>query len=231
MIDDPMPPTHDCGGDSAAYALGALNPAEAEAFRAHLDTCIVCRDELAAFQQVVGVLPMSAPQHRAPRALRRSVMRGVRQEPKPDLQTVRPRPRPWLSWSLAPRPAAALGLLLVVVVAGVGGLELASPGAPGTRVIRASVGQAELRLTGDRGELIVQRLPAPAPGRIYEVWLQRGPHTLSPTKALFSVTAAGTGDVDVPGSLRGVREVLVTQEPAGGSRSPTRAPVIVAPLD
>jgi hypothetical protein len=98
-------------------------------------------------------------------------------------------------------------------------------------VIQASVGSAELRLTGNRGELIVHHLPAPAPGRIYEVWLQRGRRTPSPTSALFSVTAAGTGDVDVPGSLRGVNRVLVTQEPAGGSRVPSRAPVIVAPVD
>ena len=231
MTDDQLPSTHDCGGDAAAYALGALDPAEAEAFRAHLETCIVCRDELGAFQQVVGVLPMSAPQHRVPRSLQRSVMRAVHQQPRLAPQAARPRSRPWLSWSFAPRPAVALGLLLVVIVAGLGGLELASTGGPGTRVIQASVGSAELRLTGNRGELIVHHLPAPAPGRIYEVWLQRGRRTPSPTSALFSVTAAGTGDVDVPGSLRGVNRVLVTQEPAGGSRVPSRAPVIVAPVD
>ena len=41
----------DCGGDVAAYALGALAPAEADAFRAHVQSCIVCRDELEAFQR------------------------------------------------------------------------------------------------------------------------------------------------------------------------------------
>jgi hypothetical protein len=124
-----------------------------------------------------------------------------------------------------------LALVLVVIVAALGGLELASNGGPTTRVIPATVGLAELRLTGDRGELIVEHLPAPPPGRIYEVWLQRARHAPAPTSALFSVTAAGTGDVDVPGSLRGVSRVLVTQEPAGGSRVPTTAPVIVAPVD
>jgi len=231
MTDDRLPPTHDCGADAAAYALGALDPAAAEAFRAHLETCIVCRDELAAFQQVVSVLPMGAVRHSAPRRLKRNLMRAVHEEPKQAPQGTRPRRRRWLSWSFAPRPAAALGLLLVVIVAGLGGLELASNGGPGTRVIPASVGVAELRLTGDRGELIVNRLPAPRPGHIYEVWLQRAHHSPVPTSALFSVTAAGTGDVDVPGSLSGVSRVLVTQEPAGGSRVPTTAPVIVAPVD
>jgi anti-sigma-K factor RskA len=231
MTDDQRPPTHDCGADAAAYALGALDAADAEAFRAHLETCIVCRDELAAFQQVVDVLPMGAAQHSAPRSLRRNVMRAVREEPRPGPRSALRRSRPRLSWSFAPRPAVALGLLLVVIVAALGGLELASNRGPGTRVIQASKGSAELRLTGDRGELIVNHLPAPPPGRIYEVWVQRARRTPSPTSALFSVTAAGTGDVDVPGSLRGVSRVLVTQEPAGGSRVPTRAPVIVAPVD
>jgi hypothetical protein len=233
MTDEQLPPTHDCGADAAAYALGALDRADAEAFRAHLGTCIVCRDELAAFQQVVGVLPMSAAQHSAPRSLRRNLMRAVHDEPRPAPQSARARTRPSWSWSRswAPRPAASVGLLLVVIVAGLAGLKLASSGGPGTRVVPSIVGSAELRLTGDRGELVVNHLPAPPPGRIYEVWLQRARRAPSPTSALFSVTAAGTGDVDVPGSLRGVTRVLVTQEPAGGSRVPTSAPVIVAPVD
>ena len=52
---------HDCGGDAAAYALGALDRQEADAFRAHLESCVVCRDELAAFRPVVDQLPMTAP--------------------------------------------------------------------------------------------------------------------------------------------------------------------------
>jgi hypothetical protein len=47
---------------------------------------------------------------------------------------------------------------------------------------------------------------------------------------LFSVTRSGDSDVEVPGSLRGVSAVLVTPEPAGGSKAPTHAPVITAPL-
>ena len=51
----------DCGGDAAAYVLGALEPLEVDAFRAHLAGCIVCRDEVAALQQVADALPMAAP--------------------------------------------------------------------------------------------------------------------------------------------------------------------------
>ena len=58
----------------------------------------------------------------------------------------------------------------------------------------------------------------------------RGSRPPAPTSALFDVPADGYTDVDVPGSVRGVRQVLVTAEPAGGSRAPTQAPVIAATL-
>ncbi len=226
-----MSETRDCGGDAAAYVLGALAPAEAEAFRRHLETCIVCRDELAAFQQVVDVLPVTARQYPAPRSLRRRVLRAAREEPRLAAAAGRRRSRVLLgSGVYVRRPVLALGLLLAVLVIGVAGVKLASGGASTTRVYRASVGAAELRVTGDHGELIVNRLPPPPPGRIYEVWLQRGHGAPVPTSALFSVTAAGTGDVDVPGDLHGVSRVMVTQEPAGGSRVPTTPAVIVAQL-
>jgi hypothetical protein len=64
-------------------------------------------------------------------------------------------------------------------------------------------------------------------GRIYEVWLKRGSQPPEPTDALFSVTDNGAGTVGVPGDLRGVSQVMVTDEPSGGSTKPTRSPVIV----
>ncbi len=49
--------------------------------------------------------------------------------------------------------------------------------------------------------------------------------------ALFSVTAHGDGQVDLPGNLHGVSLVMVTPEPApGGSTAPTHPPVISASL-
>jgi hypothetical protein len=60
------------------------------------------------------------------------------------------------------------------------------------------------------------------------VWLRHGSTAPAPTSALFSVTNGGAAKVDVPGDLRGVSQVLVTQEAAGGSRVSTHRPVIVA---
>jgi anti-sigma factor RsiW len=64
----------DCGADAAAYVLGALDHEEAEAFRVHLASCAVCRDEVSAFQAVADALPLLAPPQPIPRSLKRHVM-------------------------------------------------------------------------------------------------------------------------------------------------------------
>jgi anti-sigma-K factor RskA len=227
--DDLMPETHDCGVDAAAYVLGALEPHEAKAFRAHLASCVVCRDEVGAFQQAVDALPMAVPQQPAPRRLRRRVRRAVRAEPK----AVAAAPRRGRIL-IAPRPLAAGLAALAAAVATVGGIALSDGGSGGTRVIQASVvgstGSAQLRIHGGHAQLVINHFPPPPRGRIYELWIKRGQHAPSPTSALFSVTSRGAGNVGVPGSLRGVTVVMVTPEPAGGSSAPTHAPVIVARL-
>ena len=85
---------------------------------------------------------------------------------------------------------------------------------------------ASLHQIGDRGELVVSGMPQPALGKVYEVWLKRGGASPQPTDALFGVTSLGRGAVTVPSSLRGVKEVLVTSEPLGGSTRPT-SPVLL----
>jgi anti-sigma-K factor RskA len=215
---------HDCRHDAAAFALGALEPGEAEEFGQHVQSCVVCRNELAAFEQAVNALPMAAPQYEVPPDLKRRVMRAVRSEPKPRVVAPARRKssglRVWL-----PRPVLGAGVALVAAAAVVGGLELSSSDSQ-PQVIQAQVGQAQLRVAGGRADLIIQHLPAPPRGRIYELWLQRGNRTPAPS-TLFSVTSGGTADVGVPASLQGVRRLMVTAEPAGGSAAPTEQPVIV----
>ena len=226
-----MSGTHECGGDAAAYALGALEPAEAEAFERHLVGCAVCRDELAAFEGVVRELPMAAPQYPAPKRLRGQVLRAVRKELNPAASSRLRRPadlRPTFVW----RGVILLGACAAIALAVFAGLGYSSGG--GVRVIRARVagiaGSASLRLSSGRGELIVRHLSPPPPGKIYELWLKRPRGAPAPTSVLFSVTSTGAGEVGLPPRLRGVSEILVTPEPKGGSLAPTHSPVIVAPL-
>jgi anti-sigma-K factor RskA len=233
MTHDQMPPDRDsCSGDVAAYALGALEATESEAFQRHLETCAVCPVELAAFQQVVDDLAISPALHPAPVELRRRVMRAVADEPRLHPEARRERQRSRLRLSL-PRPTLAFSSGLGAVAAAIAVVIVVLSGGSSTRIIPTHVtgpGSASLRLSGNHARLVVRDFPAPPRGDIYEVWLQHGGSAPSPTKALFSVTGSGDGDVDVPGSLKGVSHVLVTPEPAGGSEIPTHPAVISATL-
>lgn len=221
---------HDCGGDAAAYALGALTPSEAEAFGRHLDECAICRDELDALRGVVEALPMAAPQYPAPRRLRRRVLRAVRQEPRfgsrtePARPTLRPARRGVLAGASL-TAAAVAAAVAVLLVSDSGGTE---------RLIQAHVtgisGSAQLRIHNGRGELIVHHLTAPRAGRVYEVWLKPRHRNPVPASVLFGVSSAGNADVGVPRSLKGISQLMVTSEPDGGSPVPTSQPVIVAQL-
>lgn len=227
---DAMSETHDCGGEAAAYALGALEPAEADAFRRHLEECAVCRDEVDALGGVVQALPMAAPQVQPPRRLRRRVLRAARSEPRGAAGATRRR-SPVVRMR---RPAlAALGAAVLAAGAIVAGVEL-SRGGPHSRVIQAQVtgisGSAELRLSDGRGELIVRHLTPPPPGHVYEVWLKAPGANPVPASVLFSVNSGGGADVGLPAELHGISDVLVTPEPRGGSPTPTHPPVIVASL-
>ena len=220
----------ECGGDVAAYALGALDAAEAQAFRRHLETCTVCKEELASLQQVVNELPLAAPRHSAPGALRRKVMREVAADAR---RAGRSTPRGSFApgrW-LVPRPLLALGVVLLVAVGVFVAVQAGSSG--GTRVLQATVvgpGSAQLRIAHGRGSLVLRRFAPPPAGKIYQVWVQRGKRAPSPTSALFGVTASGSGEIVVPGSLKGVSVVMVTPEPPGGSPQPTHPPVITVSL-
>ena len=228
---------HDCGADAAAYVLGALEPEEAEAFSRHLNTCVVCRDEVAAFQHTANALAMTPPQHRAPRGLKRRVMRAVRESDADAQAQGAParRQRRFGSGRFVARPAVAGLAALAVVVVVIGAIIVGSNGSSGTRTITAAVtgspGTAQLSVSGGHGQLVMRNFPQPATGHIYELWeLRSGAKAPQPTGTLFSVNSSGAGNVGVPGGLHGVSKVLVTQEPAGGSAAPTTAPVIVASL-
>lgn len=223
----------ECGADVAAYALGALEPGEVEAFERHLKDCPACAEDLVAFQHVADALATSTPQHPVPPGLRRRVIAGVRSQPRPETAG-RPRARWTERWSApgvrALGPALTLGLAVVITAV----VLLMSAGSSKVRVLNARVidvpGSAQVRLTNGRAELSVRHFPSPPAGKIYEVWLERSGHPPAPTRVLFSVTAQGTADIGVPGPLSGVSELMVTPEPAGGSLVPTHQAVILARL-
>jgi hypothetical protein len=238
--------------DAGAWVLGALPDDEHERFAAHLPGCEVCRREIAELQMVADTLPLAAPQVAPPPELKERIMATVRAEaavleaagpeadtaPGAPVQAPRAAERPkqkrrWRLPAIALRPIPAAVAAAVLIALGVGGGILLS-GGPSGKTVQAQVvapaapgARASLTVADDRATLKVRDFPAPPSGRVYQVWLKRPGRPPDPTTALFRVRG-GNATVDVPGSMKGVDQVLVTAEPDGGSRAPTRDPIIVA---
>ncbi|MGI8558231.1 MAG: anti-sigma factor domain-containing protein [Solirubrobacteraceae bacterium] len=231
----------DCNGDAAVYVLGALEDDEVSAFEEHVSSCAVCRDEMLSMQVVVDLLPATVPALAAPAELKRRVMAEAADEQQRDRSSASRLGASIRRWRPLPAfgalTAAAAAAFVLLVVAPLGGRSThGAPANPG-RVIAAQVsiegstGRAALHESGSRNELVVSRMPPPPARHIYQVWLSRpGQSEPAPTNALFNVAGDGSATVDVPGSLRGVKAVLVTTEPLGGSRVPSSEPVITASL-
>lgn len=132
-----------------------------------------------------------------------------------------------------PRPALALGAAVVILALVLAGIELGDSRSTNTRVVTAQVtgmGSAKLTVAGNHAQLIVSHFSPPPSGEIYEVWVRRPGRPPTRTTALFSVTAKGDAEVEVPGGVEGVNVVMVTPEPAGGTSTPTHPAVILAQL-
>jgi len=112
---------------AALYALGALSQLEARSFEAHLrDGCTVCQAELAAFENVVGVIGLDPDEVSPPPGLRNKLMSQISSDPREQksitpLERTQPTTRVperqggfggmrWFPWAVA----ASLALVAVV---------------------------------------------------------------------------------------------------------------------
>jgi anti-sigma-K factor RskA len=233
-------PDHERWADAGgAYVLHALSDQECAEYEAHAAECAACREEIATLRVAADVLPMSALPVAPPRELKRRVMAEVEREAAllaaagapADRPATEPRPRRTRSWL---RPAAALAALAaacvvaVVLATGGGGTSVFPVRMDHAQVARGAHG--ELRVRDGSATLVMSGLRPPPDGRVYQVWLKRPGRAPAPTNALFMPRSDGSAATGVPTRLRDGDAVLVTSEPSGGSRAPTRAPLISASL-
>jgi hypothetical protein len=213
--------------DVGAYLLGALPDAEFEAFERHLGSCERCAEEVARLQVAADAIPRSVVPLSPPPRLKKSLMRAVMEEsPERAPRRFRLPAFPRLS------PALAAALLAVGVLAGVGASLLVS--GDEERTVAAQVDHSRLPQASaslgepagdDQGALLrVQGMPTPGAGRVYQVWLKRDGEIVPGT--VFSVRSDGTGAAAIPQGVKGVRQVMVTRERAGGARAPSEKPLL-----
>jgi anti-sigma-K factor RskA len=185
------------------FVLDALEPAEADAVRAHLTTCAACGREHAQLAALPALLDTTADVEaevaEPPAALEEAVVHGF-------VRDRRPPERPWLRRVfLRPVPVAIAAAAVAVVVtlaisAGLSGRPVSEShaytaslqGLPPASTARASAKLASFP-GGTRVRLTVDGL-TPAPNAVYEMWCIRDDGTRT-SAGTFGVDQSGHADV------------------------------------
>ncbi|MBP2586339.1 anti-sigma factor RsiW [Streptomyces sp. PvR006] len=235
---------------TGAYALHALDPEEHEAVRRHLAECPSCAQEVLEFSETVVRLGLAVAVTPTA-ALRTGVLERiatVRQEP-PATRAARPPRgrrglRRWSHWALAACLAGAVGL--GGVAAWQHGLAedarqetarareandavaevLAAPDArvSTSRLEGGAVGTVVVSASLDRAVFAASGMAPPPAGKVYQLWYDDEGTMRSAGLMDPGATAEATL---LDGPVDRASGVGVTVEPAGGSPSPTSAPVAV----
>jgi anti-sigma-K factor RskA len=191
---------------TAAYALDALEPAEADEYEAHLGQCEECRAQLAELNEAAGALAFGAVSPAPPAHLRESILAAAAAERSNVVPLFRH--RRWTPRVLAVAAAAAC----VAVGFGISSLE-----SSGTQVISAAVVLAPDRTA----TLHLGGLAAAPQGKTYEAWIIPAGGAPRPAGLFAGQT------LSLRGKLPPHATVAVTLEPARGVSAPT-TPVLIA---
>lgn len=231
--------------EASAYALDALEPEEARAYREHLTICAVCRLLVSVYMRSAAQIGESVEPVPADPAVRVRVLATARES------TSRQRR---FSPMLAVLAAAA------VVIAALTGLnvqlrsELDSARRANTlqfqrlQTLNAALttvaeGQRLVPLTPAGGGgpspgtviipgegrsplLVANQLPAISANQVYQVWVVRGNQAIS-----AGILQPNQGMLMLSAEIRGADTLALTVEPGpAGSQGPTSDPVIIAKL-
>jgi hypothetical protein len=230
----------------AAFALGALDTAQTDDFREHLKGCKRCQDELRWLAPAVRALPEAVDQQPPPAALKVRLMEEVRadvaaeaklagDEKRRERTTSRRSFREWLGGldvgGLTWKPLAGMAAVVLIVAAGVGYLVGNGGGSNiHTTEVQQKNGIVAMVVDEDgKGELRLTGVEQPGNGKVLEAWVARG-EAVEPVKMLFTPDEEGNATTQIE-DLKGVDLVMVTREPAGGTKTPTTKPFVEVPLE
>jgi len=149
----------------AAYALGALDDDERQAFDAHLEGCERCRDEAVALAEAASALAYAPEGPAPPEALRGRLLEAARAERG---AKVIPFPRfrrpAWIA-SVAAAACLAIGLGLWATIG-----TSNSPGRAQTVALKGVRGTLTVNGSG-RAVMDMRDLKAPPAGAFYQLWV------------------------------------------------------------
>ncbi len=192
---------------TAAYALDALDPDEAEAYEWHLGQCEDCRVQLAELNETAEALAFGTVAPAPPPRLRAAILEQAAAERTNVVPFLR---RRWVARGLAVAAAAAACIVVGLAV------SLSQSSQP--RALSVMV------LPNGKATIHVSGLPAAPSGKTYEAWII--PANGKPRPAgLFS---AGNTTVRLRGTVPRHAIVAVTRERAGGVKAPTMTPILSA---
>jgi anti-sigma factor RsiW len=236
---------------AAGFALDALEPDEEQAFQRHLEGCPSCKASVREFDEVTASLALAAPRVEPPASLRAAVRRRTG-------LTLRRRAarmmRSWRGTRVAVRAVAVAGVLALFALslwnlalrdqrqidqARLAALEaamrLVNDGTANRVTLTGSAADSGARATVlassrlDRGVLVVEGLPPPAPGRVYELWTLGAGDLANAAKAKafrFS-DRRGVHAVQFSVTIQPTTGFAITEEPGpGGSARPTTQPLL-----
>lgn len=213
--------------DLAAYMLGALEPAEATELERHLEGCERCREEMRWLEPAVHSLPESVERREPPKQLRQSLMAEVRADARGEQASER---APWWRslWETRGLRAATGFALVALLVAGVVGYEVGRGGSgdePTNTIVRQVDGMTvKMIQEGESGTLQLSGVPQVPPDKVLEAWVEREGE-VEAVPALFVPDRHGQAETTIE-DMTGVTTVMVTEEPPGGSETPTGEPLM-----
>ncbi|MFB6618310.1 anti-sigma factor [Streptomyces sp. NPDC085524] len=237
---------------AAAYALGALDDGERQAFADHLQACEACRQEAAEFEATAARLAAAVSQPPPP-AAKAQVMAAIDEVRQLPPRVPGPAPAAPAPGGILRRRAVPLALAASVAAAALGGVAVwqaqngqdlkqqarqaqrqldtvsAVLAAPDARTVhgRAANGALTTVVASDRQNKAVftaADLPAPGAGKTYQLWLAHG-GTMRPAGFIDH-----DGTVVLTGNPADAGAVGLTLEPAGGSPQPTTDPLLLMTL-
>jgi anti-sigma-K factor RskA len=232
----------------AAYAIGGLDRGQVSDFEEHLAGCKRCQEELRWLSPAVQALPEAVERQAAPPELKQRLMaevradaaaeeRRARTEQRRERAESRPGIGEWLRGlnvgGLTWKPLAGMALAILVIAGGIGYAVGTGGGSGGSQTIEVpggSSGIAAKVITEDgRGELHLTGVEQLPEGKVLEAWVQRG-NAVEPVPALFTPDHAGNASTTIE-DMKNVSAVLVTREPAGGTKVPTTEPIVKVPIE